>query len=208
MTVAALAAALGVGACGGEDDFKNEDRPAAPIEISARVSDEEVSISPSKPPTVGGGLATITISNQSQDPVTLTLAGPTDEASNPIPPGGVGSMKAELAEGEYEVTGGEESNAREDLLVVGPQPGHAPMVRPRAAGADPADWRFRGGGSPTESRASVGGVERGAAPTARARPRRKVAAAATVRVSTPSCARRGVTCTLTVRARGRASEDR
>lgn len=119
-TAAALAATLGVGACG-EDDFENEPRPAAPIEISARISDEEVLISPSKPPTVGAGLATITISNQSQDPISLTLEGPTDEASDPIPPGTTGSMKAELAEGEYEVTGGEESGAREDLLVVGPE---------------------------------------------------------------------------------------
>ncbi len=120
MTAAALAATLGLGACG-EDDFENEDRPPAPIEISARVSDEDVSISPSKPPTVGAGLATITVSNQSQDPVSLTLEGPTDEASDQIPPGATGSMKAELTEGEYAVTAGEESNAREDLLIVGPQ---------------------------------------------------------------------------------------
>jgi hypothetical protein len=120
LTATALAAILGVGACG-EDDFENEPRPAAPIEISARVNDEEVTISPSKPPTVGAGLATITISNQSRDPVSLTLEGPTDEASEPIPPGATGAMKAGLAEGEYEVTAGEESNAREDLLVVGPE---------------------------------------------------------------------------------------
>lgn len=120
-TTAAFAAVLGVGGCGGEDDFENKPRPAAPIEIGARVNDEEVSISPSKPPFVGAGLATITIANQSRDPVALTLEGPTDAASEPIPPGGTGSMKTALAEGEYEVTGGEESGAREDLLVVGPE---------------------------------------------------------------------------------------
>ena len=117
---AALGATIGLGACG-EDDFENQPRPPAPIELSARVSDEEVSISPSKPPEVGAGLATITISNQSQEEVSLTLEGPTDVASEPIPPGATGSMKSDLAEGEYEVTGGEESNAREDLLVVGPR---------------------------------------------------------------------------------------
>jgi len=120
LTAAALAATLGLGACG-EDDFENENRPPAPIEISARISAEDISISPSMPPTVGAGLATITISNQSRDPVSLTLEGPTDEASDPIPAGATGSMKVELAEGEYKVTGGEESNAREDLLVVGPR---------------------------------------------------------------------------------------
>ena len=120
MTTVALAAGAGLGACG-EDDFQNRPRPAAPIEISARVSDEDVSISPSRPPKVGAGLATITISNQSQEEVSLTLEGPTDIASEPNPPGGTGSIKSELAEGEYEVTGGEQSNAREDLLIVGPQ---------------------------------------------------------------------------------------
>ena len=120
MTAAALAAGGALGACG-EDDFENEPRPPAPIEISARVSDEDVSISPSRPPKVGAGLATITISNQSQEEISLTLEGPTDVASEPIPPGGTGSVKSELAEGEYEVTGGEQSSAREDLLVVGPR---------------------------------------------------------------------------------------
>ena len=122
--IAALGAgatlALGLGGCGGEDDFENEPRPARPIELTAMVNDREVQVSPSQPPEVGAGLATITISNQSGEPVALTLVGPTDEASDPIPPGSVGSMKIELAEGEYEVTGGEESDARESLLVVGP----------------------------------------------------------------------------------------
>ena len=119
MPAAALAVAIAVSACG-EDDFENEPRPSAPIELTANVTDEQVSVSPSKGPAVGAGLATFTISNQSEDEVSLTLVGPTDELSDPIPPGGVGSLKAELSEGEYEVTGGEESDAREDRLLVGP----------------------------------------------------------------------------------------
>lgn len=116
---ALLACGLVIAACG-EDDFENLPRPAAPIEIGARVSDGRIEVSPSKASAVGAGLANITISNQSDQQISLTLEGPTDAVGDPVPPGGVGSMKAELAEGEYEVTAGEESDARPDLLSVGP----------------------------------------------------------------------------------------
>ena len=112
-------ALLAAGALGcGSDDFENEQRAATAIEITARVDDRRVVVSPTD---VGAGLANLTISNQSPDPVILTLEGPTDVAADEIPPGGVGNMKAPLAEGEYEVTGGESSNARAANLVVGPE---------------------------------------------------------------------------------------
>jgi hypothetical protein len=75
-------------------------------------------VSPGK---VGAGLVNFTISNQSEDPAAFTLTGPTDAASEPIPPGGVGSLKAELAEGTYEAEAGDESNARPGTLEVGPE---------------------------------------------------------------------------------------
>jgi hypothetical protein len=112
------AAALAAGAAGcGSDDFENEPRPATPVEVTARVDDREVAVSPAK---VGAGIVTFTISNQSPDPVVFTLDGPTDAAADQIPPGGVGNMKAELAEGDYEVSAGEASDAREGQLAVGP----------------------------------------------------------------------------------------
>lgn len=114
----ALVAAVGLGACG-EDDFENEPRPAAPIEITALVSKSKVKVSPSTAARVGAGIATITISNQSQDPAELTFDGPTDAASDPIPPGGVGSMKIELEQGDYSVSAGEGNDAREGDLSVG-----------------------------------------------------------------------------------------
>ena len=40
------------------------------------------------------------------------LEGPTDEPSDEIPPGGTGSLKVELEEGDYEVTAGERRGAR------------------------------------------------------------------------------------------------
>lgn len=119
MTAAALGAALAFAACG-EDDFPNEPRPASPIEVTALINDREVKVSPSTPESVGAGMVTFTISNQSQDPATLVLEGPSDEASGEIQPGGTGSLKIELEEGDYLVSAGDDSNAREGQLGVGP----------------------------------------------------------------------------------------
>ena len=117
VSAAALAAATGVGACG-SDDFENEPRPAPPIELTARISDSDVDISPSK---IGGGPANITVSNQSRQPASLVLEGPTDAVGPELPPGAVGELKATLDEGDYEVSGGPESDAREGTLEVGPE---------------------------------------------------------------------------------------
>ena len=81
--VAACLAALVLTASGTED-FANNPRPPAPIALSARISDQEVSLSPNTAKAVGAGLATITISNQTNDPTKLLLEGPTDQSSSEI----------------------------------------------------------------------------------------------------------------------------
>jgi hypothetical protein len=112
---AALAVAIGVAACG-SDDFENNPRPPSPVELSARISDRDVVISPTQ---VGGGPANITVSNQSRQPASLVLEGPTDAVGSELPPGAVGQIKATLEEGLYEISGGPESDAREGTLEVG-----------------------------------------------------------------------------------------
>ncbi len=119
MPVATLAVALAIAACG-DDDFENDPRPAAPIELTAVITDGEVKVSPSAAGAVGAGVATFTISNQSSEPGALILEGPTDEASDEILPGNVGSMKINLTEGDYVVSAGEDSKVREGSLEVGP----------------------------------------------------------------------------------------
>jgi hypothetical protein len=110
-------AALAVAATGcGEDDFENEARPATPVELTAAIKDRVVGVSPSK---VGAGIVNFTISNQSADPATFVLEGPTDDATEEIPPGSVVSLKTALEEGTYEATAGEDSGARPDQLKVG-----------------------------------------------------------------------------------------
>jgi hypothetical protein len=105
--------ALGVAACG-EEDFENNPRPAAPISLTARIGDSGVSVGPQD---VGAGLANITISNQTDDPATLVLEGPTDESSDEIVAGGTGSMKVALEEGDYQVSNDGSGSAK---LTVGP----------------------------------------------------------------------------------------
>jgi hypothetical protein len=109
-------ALLLLGACG-EDDFPNDPRPAAPIELTAAIDQRSVSISPQ---SVGAGLVVLTISNQTDEPTRLTLEGPTTATSNEIPPGGTGSIKAALEQGEYEAAAGAEAGIKPARLEVGP----------------------------------------------------------------------------------------
>jgi hypothetical protein len=112
---AALVAVPTLAACG-DEDFKNDPRPPSPISLSARIGDDGVSVGPS---SVGAGLASITISNQTSDPARLVLEGPTDESSDEIVSNGTGSMKINLKEGDYEVSTGEGRGAAK--LHVGPE---------------------------------------------------------------------------------------
>jgi hypothetical protein len=114
--VAAATAALAAGC--GADDHPNEPRPPAPIEITAKVDDENVDVSPSK---VGAGLVVMTISNQSDDPVQIAVEGPTAGEDSVIAAGSVGNFKFDFQEGEYEVSAGEESRARPATLTIGPE---------------------------------------------------------------------------------------
>jgi hypothetical protein len=113
-----MVAAFSLAACG-EDDFANDPRPASPIELTARIAEDAVNVSPNRADQVGAGLATITISNQSPDPAVLVFEGPTDDQSDEIVAGGTGQMRVNLEEGEYTVSA-KDSTARESKVEVGP----------------------------------------------------------------------------------------
>lgn len=113
-----MVAAAGVAGCGAED-FPNDPRPASPVELSARIDDGGIEITP---PSIGAGLATITISNQSGEEVGIDFDGPTgdsDRSTNPIPAGGVSSLKLALEEGDYSVEP-DVSSIGSTTLKVGP----------------------------------------------------------------------------------------
>jgi hypothetical protein len=113
-------AALALAAAGcGADDHPNEPRPAAPLEVSAKVGDDKVVVSPSR---FGAGLAVFTISNQTDDIVQIALEGPTEAVSEPIDAGGVtDSFKVPMEEGLYEVSAGAEASSRPAELTIGPK---------------------------------------------------------------------------------------
>ena len=113
----AIAAATVVAGCGSED-FPNDPRPASPIDISARIDDAKVVVAPHK---VGAGLATVTISNQSGDEVALDFTGPSDASTGSIPAGGIGTIKFDLKQGDYEVKSDVASISSGDLNVGAPR---------------------------------------------------------------------------------------
>jgi hypothetical protein len=110
--------ALVAAGCGGED-HSNDPRPAVPLEVSAKVGEEKVIVSPRK---FGAGLAVFTISNQTDDTVQLAVEGPTEAVSEPIEAGGVtDAFKTPMEEGAYEVSAGAESGATPAELLIGPE---------------------------------------------------------------------------------------
>lgn len=111
------AALLAVGGCG-SDDFENEPRPPSPKELTAAIDQDSVSVSPGE---LGAGLVVVTVSNQSAETTNLVLEGPTSHSSGDIPPGGTGSIKASLEEGDYEASAGTEVGVKPAELTIGPE---------------------------------------------------------------------------------------
>ena len=96
----AVTAATG---CGGED-FANNPRPAAAIELTGVIRDKEVTISPAK---VGAGPVVITIANETNAAHTITLEGETiREQVGPVNPQGTGTIQKTLQPGSYKVKAG------------------------------------------------------------------------------------------------------
>jgi hypothetical protein len=130
----ASAAVTGIVVAGcGSEDFPNDPRPPAPIELTAKVDDRKVIVSPTEfgGEPVGAGLANITIANLTDEGTELTFAGPDrDWTTNPIVANGVLEYKLNLAPGNYIVTaedeavqpmefevGAERPSAQNDLLL-------------------------------------------------------------------------------------------
>ena len=120
LLAAAGIALIGAAGCG-SDDFANDPRPPAPIELTAKVDDRKVSVSPVEidGEPIGAGLATVTIANLSDDEVQLTFDGPTESSTDPIIAGGVGALKLNLEQGDYTVA--TDGDATEAEFTVGPE---------------------------------------------------------------------------------------
>jgi hypothetical protein len=113
----ALATAASLSACG-EDDWKNNKRPASPIDVTARIDSEQVEVSPDR---FGAGPVEFTIANLSPSPVRFTLSGPKRAATSEIDPQVPANLKVALPEGRYEATASPDGTIRPATVRVGPE---------------------------------------------------------------------------------------
>jgi hypothetical protein len=97
-----LLAALAVLVAGcGRDDFENDQRPPVPAEVSAKIGDDGVAVSPRE---FGAGLVNLTVANLTAQPGALVIRGPVNAESDEIPAAGTTTLKVDLKTGEYEAS--------------------------------------------------------------------------------------------------------
>jgi hypothetical protein len=108
----AFAALLSAAGCG-DDDFVNNPRPPVPVGLSGVIQEDKVTVSPAK---VGAGQVTITISNQTAGPKSITLEGSgTTETVGPVGPLDTAEITRTLEPGDYEVRAGSERALRREI---------------------------------------------------------------------------------------------
>jgi hypothetical protein len=108
----ALVSAAALSACG-DDDFKNDPRAPVPIELTGVIQPGRVTVSPR---SVGAGPVMITISNQTDDPHSVTLSGGSvEQRVNNVGPSDTTTIRRTLAPGTYEVSAGEAAAVAKEI---------------------------------------------------------------------------------------------
>jgi len=112
--------ALLLSACG-EEDFKNDPRPATAVNLTGVIQPKGLTISPNGR---GAGPFLITVSNQTDDAHTVTLEGDSvEETVGPIQPQDTATIQRTLEPGTYEVRAGSERAVAREIppfeLTVG-----------------------------------------------------------------------------------------
>lgn len=115
---------LAVAGCG-DDDFANDPRPPTPVELSAVIHDDGVTLSPKRE---GAGPVLITFVNQTDRAHTITVEGEdVIERTAPIQPQDTATIQKTLRPGTYEVRAGSsravdiEDQIPPATLTVGPE---------------------------------------------------------------------------------------
>jgi hypothetical protein len=124
LLVGGLSLAIGAAGCGSEE-YANAPRPPAFVELTGVISDENVTISPKRE---GAGPVRITIANQTDRALTVTLEGEDLEAQvGPVSPQDTAEIQKTLTTGEYEVRAGSsravniEDQIAPAKLTIGPE---------------------------------------------------------------------------------------
>jgi hypothetical protein len=120
----AVAAALGIGGCGGDEDHANHERPPATINVTAAIADGRIHVSPRE---FGAGPIRLLVSNQtaSAQEVTFETAGDASgvtQTSAPISPQSAATLEVEPTEGEYELSTGDDAIQPVAVQVGAPRP--------------------------------------------------------------------------------------
>jgi hypothetical protein len=102
------AALVTVAGCGGDEDYANEPRPPAPINVTAAITNSRISVSPER---FGAGPIVLVISNQSSSAQEVTFE--TDELggeqpgrtfnTTPINPRGTATLKVDVRQGDWKL---------------------------------------------------------------------------------------------------------
>ena len=114
------------------EDFRNEPRPPAPIQLTGVITEDRVTISPNN---IGTGPVIIIVSNQTDRSRTVSLVGEgVDERVGPINPLDTATLQKTLVkEGVYVVKAGSETALPRGALIV---PGKLIVGRGRQSSRD------------------------------------------------------------------------
>lgn len=114
----AAAAVLAAG-CGEDESYSNEPRPPSPILVTAAITKDEVSVSPTK---FGAGPITLVVTNQTDaaQQITFETAGGAAgfrQQTGPINPGDTANLKAEVPTGKVTVRVQNDGISAADITV-------------------------------------------------------------------------------------------
>jgi len=124
-TLALSALAVGATACGSSEDYANEPRPPAPINVTAAITDDRVAVSPR---AFGAGPIVLIIANQTSASQRVTVE--TEDVgggrpgirqrTSPVNPRGTAELKVDVRKGTYKVSVTSDA-IRPAMLAVGPE---------------------------------------------------------------------------------------
>ena len=118
--LAALATAIA--GCGGGEDYANDPRPPTPVNVTAAITKQKVTVSPAK---VGAGPVVLIIANETGKAQKVTVEtdvlgasqGGIKQSTAPINPQGTATLKVDLKPGHYTVGVGDGSIGAAKLKI-------------------------------------------------------------------------------------------